>query len=420
MRNILRLALKSLWNRKATAAVTVVSISLSVALLFGVEKLRTEAKNSFTNTISGTDLIVGARGGAMQLLLYSVFRMGYATNNISWKSYQDVAEMEQVQWTVPISLGDSHKGYRVMGTTADYFHHYSYGRGQHLELAQGEQFQDLYNAVLGAEVARILGYQVGDSIILSHGAGKESLLQHDDKPFRISGILAPTGTPVDRTIHVSLEAIEAIHVDWKAGVPNPAFRLSADQVRRFKLQPKQITAFLVKLKSPITIFQVQRAVNQYDEEPLTAILPGVVLQQLWSLTSVVENVLLAVSGFVVLVGLSGMLTALLTSVNERRREMAVLRSLGARPVQIFALIVGETAVITLVGLIVGLIILNLMVIVLGPYALSHYGMSIEVAFPSSYEFALMGLVFLAGVLVGVVPAWRIYRNSLVDGMTVRM
>lgn len=420
MRNILHLALKSLWNRKATAAVTVVSISLSVALLFGVEKLRTEAKNSFTNTISGTDLIVGARGGAIQLLLYSVFHMGYATNNISWESYQDVAKMKQVQWTVPISLGDSHRGYRVMGTTADYFRYYSYGRKQHLKLARGEEFQDLYDAVLGAEVAASLGYRVGDSIVLSHGAGAESPLQHDDKPFRISGILQPTGTPVDQTVHVSLEAIEAIHVDWKGGVPNPAFRLSADQVRRFKLQPKQITAFLVKLKSPITVFQVQRSVNQYEEEPLTAILPGVVLQQLWNLTGVVEKVLLAISGFVVLVGLSGMLTALLTSVNERRREMAVLRSLGARPLQIFALIVGETAVITALGLALGLFVLNLLATVLGSYALSHYGIVIGVAVPSSYEFALMGLIFSAGVLVGVAPAWRIYRNSLVDGMTVRM
>mgnify|MGYP001075424993 CR=1 FL=1 len=255
---ILSLAWKSLLNRRFTALLTVMSIALSVTLLVGVERLRTEARASFANTLSGTDLIVGARSGPVQLLLYSVFRIGDATNNISWQSYQDIAAHPKVAWTVPISLGDSHRGFRVLGTSAAYFEHYRYGRDRRLAIDEGQPFADLYDAVLGAQVADELGYKIDDAIILAHGASDVSFARHDDKPFRVAGILARTGTPVDRTVHVSLEAIEAIHIDWQSGAPIPGLAISADQARAMDLTPKAITAALVGLESKVTTFQVQR------------------------------------------------------------------------------------------------------------------------------------------------------------------
>lgn len=308
---ILSLAWQSLWNRRFTALLTIVSIAFSVTLLVGVERLRTEARMSFSNTLSGTDLIVGARSGPVQLLLYSVFRIGNATNNISWESYQDIKAHPLVKWIVPISLGDSHRGFRVLGTTQAYFDHYRYSRNRELVLEQGKRFDDLYDAVLGAEVAEKLDYKLGDSIILAHGANDVSIARHDDKPFQIVGILARTGTPVDRTVHVSLEAIEAIHVDWRAGVPLPGFSISADRAKSMNLSPQAITAAMVGLKSKIVTFKVQRFINEYPEEPLSAIIPGVALTQLWDLIGLAENALLIVSVFVVVVGLFGMLTALL-------------------------------------------------------------------------------------------------------------
>ena len=214
---IIRLALKSVWNRRVTAGLTVLAIALSVAMLLGVEKLRRDAREGFANTISGTDLIVGARSGAVQLLLYSVFRIGSATNNISWKSYLDITQHPRVKWTVPLSLGDAHRGSRVLGTTLDYFERYRYAGGEPLRFATGKPFNDVFDAVLGAEAAERLGYALGDDIIIAHGAGDVSLIEHDDKPFRVSGILARTGTPVDRTVHVSLAGIEAMHADWQIG-----------------------------------------------------------------------------------------------------------------------------------------------------------------------------------------------------------
>jgi putative ABC transport system permease protein len=419
MKIIFLLALKSLRNRKFTVGLTVLSIGLSVALLLGVERIRTESRTSFTNTISGIDLVVGARSGPIQLLLYSVFRIGHATNNISWQSYQEIAELPDVSWTIPISLGDSHKGYRVMGTSEDYFSHFRYGNKQSLQFIEGEPFHDLFDTVLGAEVARKLGYKNGTSIVIAHGAGDVSFIEHADKPFTVTGILAPTGTPVDRTVHVSLEAIEAIHIDWKGGAPMTGMSISADQTRRLNLTPKEISTFLVKLESPIAIFSVQRTINQYKDEPLTAILPGVALQQLWELVGIAEKALMAVSAFVVVVGLFGMLTALMMSINERRREMAILRSVGAQPAHVFSLIIGESIMVTVAGIIVGIAILYGLLIATQPMLISRFGLHIDISFFTAHEFILMVIVMMSGVVAGIVPGWKIYRHSLNDGMTIK-
>ena len=417
---IMRLAWKSLFNRRLTAGLTLLSIALSVTLLIGVERVRVEARESFAHTISGTDLIVGARGGGVQLLLYSVFRIGNATNNISWQSYRDIAALPSVAWSVPISLGDSHRGYRVMGTNQDYFSHYHYARNRDLAFDQGQSFDDLYDAVLGAEVAEALGYRLGDSIVLAHGANDVSFARHEDKPFKVVGILKRTGTPVDRTVHVSLEAIEAIHVDWQSGAPIPGLSVSAEQARHADLTPKAITAALVGLKSKIATFKVQRYVNDYTEEPLTAILPGVALSELWGIIAIAENALLIVSAFVVVVGLFGMLTALLTSLNERRREMAILRSVGARPGHIFALIMGEAVVLTLAGIGVGLGLLYGLLAVARPIIEARYGIYIALGGLSQHELLLLGIVLLAGFVIGMLPSYRAYKLSLADGLSIRI
>jgi len=370
---LLRLALASLANRRATALLTVLAIALSSCLLLTVERVRTETRSSFASTISGTDLVVGARSGAVNLLLYSVFRIGTATNNIRWDSYQQIAAMPRVKWAIPLSLGDSHRGYRVLGTSAAYFAHYRYGAQQPLRLAEGRAFDDLFEVVLGAEVAHALGYRLGEEIVLAHGVSKVSLTRHDDKPFRVAGILARTGTPVDRTLHISLAGMQALHVDWQHGMPaRDAARIDAEQARQLDLQPQAITALLLGLDSRIATFAVQRAINDYRGEPLLAILPGVALQELWGLMGTAEQALLLVSACVVLVGLVGMLTALLASLGERRREMAILRSVGARPWQVAGLLLAEALSLTLAGLLLGLALLYLALATGQGWVQTHY------------------------------------------------
>lgn len=417
---IFSLAVLSLRNRFFSAAVTALSIALSVSLLLGVERLRNEARDSFANTLTGTDLIVGARTGPVQLLLYSVFRMGDATNNISWDSLRELAGNPMVAWSVPLSLGDSHRGYRVLGTSKDYFQHYRYADERPLSFAAGRVFDDVFDAVLGAEVAARLDYSLDVPIVLAHGGSDVGFARHDDKPFRVVGILAPTGTPVDRTVHVSLGGIEAIHVDWRGGVRVPGLNISADAARQMDLEPETVTAALFGLKSKVLTFKMQRLVNDYTREPLLAILPGVALSQLWELVAVAENALFMVSACVVLVGLCGMLTVLLTSLNERRREMAILRAVGARPIHLFGLVVGEAMVLTAFGALLGVGILYLVLWLAEPWVTSQYGIVLRLSGPSIREAALLGVVLAAGTLAGVVPAIRAYRMSLADGLTMRI
>jgi putative ABC transport system permease protein len=416
---ILRLALKSLANRWLTALLTIFSIALSVMLLLGVEKVRTGARQSFADTISGTDLIVGARSGSLNLLLYSVFRIGNATNNITWKTYQDIAARPDIAWIVPISLGDSHHGFRVMGTTPDYFTLYHYRHGQPLEFTSGAPFSDLFDAVIGADVAAELGYKTGDKIIVAHGLGSVSFLEHDDKPFRVSGILAKTGTPVDRTAHVSLAAIEAIHVDWQSGARIPGQSVSVEDVRKMNLEPKAITAAFIGLKSKLAAFRLQRAINEYPEEPLSAILPGAALQELWGLVGTAETALSAVSGMVVVTALLGMVTMILTTLNERRREMAILRSVGARPLTILSLLVTEAGVLTFCGVVLGAFLLYGVLFVLQPFIDRTYGLHIAIDLPTRDQLTILAGIVAAGFVAGLLPALRAYRLSLADGMTVR-
>lgn len=416
---VLRLALQSLMNRWVTALLTVGSIALSVMLLLAVEKVRTGARQSFADTISGTDLIVGARSGSIQLLLYSVFRIGNATNNITWASYSDIVKQPEVAWAVPMSLGDSHRGFRVLGTTADYFKFYRYRRTNALAFTAGKPFEDLFDAVLGADAAAALGYKLGDKIVIAHGLGSVSFVEHDDKPFRVAGILAKTGTPVDRTVHVSLEAIEAMHVDWKSGARVPGESINADEVRRMDLKPAAITAALIGLKSRLATFRLQRAINEYPREPLSAVLPGVALQELWDLVGVAETALTAVSIMVVATALLGMVVMVLTTLNERRREMAILRSVGARPGTILGLLTAEAGVLTLAGVVLGTVFLYIGLAVAQPLVDRLYGLHLVLEAPGAREWAMLAGVVLAGFLAGLLPAIRAYRISLADGMTVR-
>ena len=424
MKALPRLALASAWNRRATLALTVIAIALSVTMLLGVERARVAAREGFEQSVSGTDLVVGARTSPVQLMLYAVFRLGEATNNVRWSSFQSVAAMPGVAWAVPLSLGDSHHGFPVLGTTPDYFEHFRYGYRQPLVVSAGRAFSGtvdgVFEAVVGSEVARSLGYGLGQRITLSHGTGAGLLPEHADKPFTVVGILAPTGTPVDRTVHISLQAIEAIHLDWQAGAPIPGLVIPPQFVRKFDLSPKTITAMLVGLRSRGAVFRLQRQINEFEGEPLLAVLPGVALDQLWRVVGVAERTLLAVSAMIVVIGLAGMVAVVLASLNERRRELSILRSVGAGPWQIAALLIVESVAATAVASLIGLLLLAVAVLLAGPWLLTNFGLALSAGVSSAGEWPLLGLVLLAGVIAGAIPAWRASRLALADGLTPRL
>ncbi len=419
MKHLLSLAIKSAWNRRFTLSLTMMAIALSVTMLLGVERLRTQAHQSFSHSIAGTDLVVGARTSPVQLMLYAVFRMGEATNNITWDSYQEIASNPLVAWSIPISLGDSHHGFPVLGTTISYFEHFHYGDAQALSFSQGKPFKDTFDAVLGSEVALQRGYKLGDTITLSHGMNTNGPL-HANKPFTVVGILAPTGTPVDRTVHISLEAINAIHLDWVGGAPMPGFTIPAQYVKKFDLAPKEITAALIGLKNRAAVFKVQRDVNNYAKEPLLGVMPGIALEQLWQVVDIAEKSLLAVSAMVVVVGLSGLVAAVLAGLNERRRELAILRSVGAKPLDVLTLLTSEGMFVTIAGIVFGVALLSTLTLFLSPIAQSRYCIVLQATAISLDELKLLAIVLGVGLLASLVPGYRAYKLSLVDGLTPRI
>jgi putative ABC transport system permease protein len=427
MKALLAIAAASAWNRRGTLVLVALSIALATALLLTLERLRTDIRASFLQAVSGTDLVVGARTGPVQLMLFAVFRIGGATNAIRMDSVRAIAAHRAVAWVVPLALGDSHRGFPVLGTTTEYFSRFRYGEHQPLVLEQGRAFagtlDGLYEAVLGAEVASSLGYRVGERIVLAHGlqsAAGALASEHADKPFTVVGVLARTGTPVDRTVHVSLQAIEAIHLEWSGGAPLPGLAIAPEAARKFDLEPKQVTAALVGLKNRVAVFNVQRFVAEHDGEPLLAVLPGVALDELWSAVGLGERALLALSGLVALVSLAGLVAVVLAGLQERRRELAVLRAVGAGPRHVLLLLAAEGAMVTSLGALVGAAAAALAVVLAGPWVQQQFGIVLAPGAPTAEQWALFGAVLAAGMLASLVPGWRAYRLSLADGLTPRL
>ncbi|WP_417516294.1 ABC transporter permease [Marinobacter sp.] len=405
------LASASLWHRRKVLALVCLTLTLSVTLLLGIQYLRTEVKQSFTSTISDTDLIIGARSGQLNLLLYTVFHIGDATNNIRWSTFQDLKKDSRIDWLIPISLGDSYKGFRVVGTDEGFGKHFRFGRGQPLTLANGQWFDGVFDVVLGAGVAKQLNHALDDKIILSHGGGRTSFSNHTNTPFTVTGILDATGTPVDQAVYISLQGMEAIHVGWESGVAIPGRTLRPEQAEGRDFTPGNITAVFAGLDRKILTFRVQRDLNQYSGEPLSAVLPGVALSELWRLMSQFERALLAITGFVVVTSLIGLIAVLLTLQTQRAHEIAILRATGASPGLIASLYVIECLALAVVACLAALAFSALAVSMLGPWLLTNYGIQIQLRALSLEEWALLTSVPLAAVVVALVPAFSAWRQS---------
>ena len=233
----------------------------------------------------------------------------------------------------------------------------------------------------------------------------------------MTGILRRTGTPVDRSVHIGLGGMEAIHLDWAAGVPMPGAAVSADEALAHDLTPRSVTATLVGLKSRAAVFAVQRRIANDTTEPLMAILPGVVLDELWDVVGGAERALLLMGVLVGTVSLAGLVAVMITALEQRRRELAVLRSVGAGPSQVLVLLTLEAGLLGLVGALAGLVAWALAFSIAGPWVEARYGVSTSSGLPSRHEWLLLAGVVVAAALSSLLPAWRAYRLSLADGLS---
>jgi putative ABC transport system permease protein len=427
----LQLAMRSLRNRLLTTMLTLASIALSVTLLVGVENVRAGVRESFSGTIRGTDLIVGARGGTLQVLLSSVFGIGAPAGSVALSTYERWAKHPAVSWTIPIDLGDSHRGFRVIGTSDAFYEHFRFRRDGRIAFSAGDRVRDVRDVVIGAEVATELKYAVGDAVVITHGLAGIGASDHDAHPFHVAGILERTFTPIDRAVYVSLEGVGLMHEGFAqsppliaGAAPPPGGVLTmpgaSPPPSLTAAGPRVISAFFVGTKNRMDALNLQREMNTDLREPLTAVIPGVALAQLWQGIGNAEIGLKVVAGFTVLIGLTGMLVALYSSLESRRREMAILRAVGAGPRMIVTLLMLESGLLSVIGSILGIgAVYATLFLAQGPVE-QRFGLYVPIRPLGSTELTYVGIIVGAGFLVGLVPALKAYRTSLLDGLAPRV
>ncbi len=426
------IAIESLKRRKTTAWLTFISITISISLLLSVDIIRTQVKSSFTRTVSGVDLIVGAPSGQLNLLLSSVFNIGTPTRGIDYKNVASLKSNKQVSWIIPLSLGDTHRGFRVVGTTNNFFTHFKYGDMQALSFSEGAPFEGALSTVIGADIASSLGYKVGDNIVISHGLGSVSFNNHDDHPFTISGILDKTGTPVDKAVYVTLQGLEAAHDIPHATPPSfndnkatTAVRPDSDEHEQHNsephhdgeaFEPQSVSVVMIGLKHRVTALQLQYQINQSKAEPLMAILPGMALAELWQIMGNVEALLLGLSGLIVICALIGLSTMLLATMRERYQEIAVLRTIGAGPLTLLLLIQIEAMLLTLLSAAVSIGLVTVLMYALKPWLSSTYGLFLSTPLFGQSSVVILILILSSTYLVSLFPAMAAYKRGLHAGL----
>ncbi len=522
-----RLALRSLRSRVLTTSLTVASIALSVTLLVGIEHVRAGVRESFAGTIRGVDLIVGARGGTLQVLLSTVFGIGSPNGAVKLETFERWKAHPAVKWAVPFALGDSHRGYRVVGTTEEFYTRYRFRQDGTITFVQGRAAASDSDVVIGSEVAERLKYTIGSPVVVVHGLRDIGTSSHEAHPFHVVGILGRTFTPIDRSIFVTLEGIEAMHEgeespavaktaakaaekvatpdtktkpDVPAAMPGAspppgtpmvmpgaspppgtpmvmpgaspppgtpmvmpgaspppgtpmvmpgaepptvatptatARRTPSSTAARQAAAPAPaaeparsvmfpmletdfpLTSFLIGTKNRFEALMVQREMNTDLVEPLTAVIPGVALGELWQNIGSAEVGLRVVAIFAVAIGLTGMLVALYSSLEARRREMAIFRAIGAGPRTIVSLLVLESGLLSLLGCVIGVALVYAMLILGQQPIEQRFGLHLAIRPLGSTEWMYIGVVLAAGILIGFVPALKAYRTSLVDGLSTR-
>lgn len=467
---LIKVAVESLKNRRSSVLLTIFALTISISLLLTVEHIRHQAKASFTRTVSGVDLIVGPRTGALNLLLFSVYHKGSIGSSMAYNTRSLLSQNKHVEWTIPVSLGDTHRGFSVLGTTNDFFQHFQYGLNQPLQIIQGRSFAASNEAVLGATVAKKLGYTLLDGIILAHGLGSVSFKQHTDFPLKVVGILAATGTPVDETVHIPLQGLAAAHGTEKHTQQSgftPKIALTQSAMRkataeyadadhrpahqhetphkhgdkhghshtghhnsaehRFtSLAPdpqhpldeisatEPISAIHVGLTNPIAVLSLQQKINQNKDIPLSAILPGIVLNELWQLVSFIEKLLLGIAWLIVVASCIGLATMLLASMRERTREIAILRTIGAAPKTIFLLLQIEALGIVITAILISIFSVTGVLFFLQSWLASTLGLYLTLnLFTLSTSVILLGILAVT-CICSLIPAIKGYQNALTN------
>ena len=392
----LRWAWQFLWSRPLAAALNLLLLSLGLASITLVLLVNHQIQQAFARDLAGIDVVVGAKGSPLQLILSGVFQIDTPTGNVPLAEVQALQTNPQVAKLIPISMGDSFKGYRIIGTTPDYVSHYAG------VMASGAMWQAPMQAVLGARVARDTGLRVGDSFVGSHGLGGGGHA-HGQTPYAVTGVLAPSGSVMDRLILTPTESV------WRVHEKDTALD-AADQ--KILEEEREVTLALIQYRSPLAAVTFPRFINTATN--MQAASPALEVSRLLGLIGIGADVLRAFAGVLLLTAGVSVFIALWSAVRERRADLALLRMLGAAPRQLAALLWCEALwlalLATLLGLALGQGVAALLAVAL------DVDKSISLA-ALNWPVALLSVPALAlGVAVAsaLLPTWEAYRVSVLE------
>ena len=414
---MIRITAMSMRSRLIPIALVIIALTTSMALLLAVDRIKQASQKGFNESLGGVDLVVGPRGSGLELILYTVFHLGNPTNNITTKTLTDIAANSAIEWVVPIALGDSHRGFRVISTTNNYFDRIKFAGDKPLSFAEGSAFAEMNEVVLGSDVAKDLGYKIGSSIFVTHGSESLGKL-HDDFAFQITGILNPTGTPTDKAVFLSLEGYELIHLGWASGSQTLSLKnLDSNTIPRERLYPKTVTAAYVGLASKLSLFKVSRSINDYDEEAISAVIPGVELAKLWSIVGTVDSVFKLMNWLIIGISLIGMVTMTITGLDSRTREMTILRALGATPSKLAGMVMMETALISVASISFAIGLVRLLTWGTADILWQWAAIRLELSWIAAEELLTLWIIVVAGLITSLIPAGMVYKRSLYQGFS---
>jgi putative ABC transport system permease protein len=395
--NLARLSLAYLGAKPLNTALNLLLLALGVGTIAFVLLATHQVEERMGRDARGIDLVAGAKGSPMQLILSAVFHLDAPTGNIPLAAAKQLAQNRAVRKAIPLALGDSFRGFRVVGTTHDYVAHYGG------EVAAGALWQAPMQAVLGAEAARSTGLAVGGEFIGSHGIA-EGGEEHGERPYKVVGVLKPTGTVLDRLVLVSVESVWFVHVH-PGKHEDPKEVLAA-----LREDEQEITALLVQYASPIAAATLPRMVNATSA--LQAASPAYESARLFRMIGVGVEVLRAFA--LVLLAAAGLsiFIALYNAMEERRYDLAIMRMLGASPGKLMRLVLLEAVALALVGAALGLVLGHLAAEAVGAMLAAEQQGRITGAVWLGSELWLVALAGGIGLIAGLVPAWRAYRTDI--------
>ena len=331
----LSFAWRYLWSRPLGAALNVLLLSLGLASITFLLLVSFQLNKAFDKDLAGIDVVVGAKGSPMQLIMCGVFHIDVPPGNIPLKAVQALSANPMIASVIPISLGDNLRGFRIVGTSHAYIDHYG------ATLAQGRLWDAPMQVVVGSIVAKKLGIQVGNSFVGSHGLGAGGHL-HGDNPYTVVGILQASGTVIDRLIVTDTASVWKVHEDYTA--------VDAED-RKIMEDEREVTMALIQYKTPLAAMSFPRMVNTTTE--MQAAAPAVEISRLLNMLGIGTDVLRAFAGVLLLTAGLSVFIALWSAVRERRSDLALLRMLGAPPARIAALLMGEALWLGVLSAIIG-------------------------------------------------------------------